>query len=82
MVVRIDCLVSKLERRLIHMCMCVFSFCFHVLTCREVNSGWFYSNAEERDKMVEAERKFIDDRVRKIVDLKREVRLFFQIIDH
>ena len=38
--------------------------------CREVNSGWFYSTAEERDKMVEAERKFIDDRVRKIIDFK------------
>jgi hypothetical protein len=49
--------------------MCVFDH------GREVNSGWYYSSAEERDRMVEAERKFIDDRVRKIVDLKREVRL-------
>lgn len=39
----------------------------------EVNSGFFYSSAEERERLVEAERKFTDDRVRKIVEFKRKV---------
>lgn len=39
----------------------------------EVNSGFFYSTAEEREKMVAAERKFTDDKVRKIVEFKRQV---------
>eukprot|EP01135_Chromosphaera_perkinsii_P001912 Nk52_evm61s212 gene=Nk52_evmTU61s212 len=39
----------------------------------EVNSSFFYKSAEEREKLVEAERKFIDDRVRKIVAFKNEV---------
>eukprot|EP00124_Ichthyophonus_hoferi_P004217 Ihof_evm1s439 gene=Ihof_evmTU1s439 len=39
----------------------------------EVNSGWFYKSAEERDRMVEAERKFIDERVRRIIELKKQV---------
>ncbi|TRY95401.1 hypothetical protein DNTS_017061 [Danionella cerebrum] len=52
-----------------------------VLTCNvsleyektEVNSGFFYKNAEERDKLVKAERKFIEDRVKKIIHLKNTV---------
>ncbi len=40
---------------------------------REVNAGFFYKNAEERDRLVASERKFIDDRVQKIVELKRKV---------
>lgn len=39
----------------------------------EVNSGFFYSTAEQREKLVESERRFIDDRLRKIVALKNEV---------
>eukprot|EP00127_Corallochytrium_limacisporum_P004681 Clim_evm35s172 gene=Clim_evmTU35s172 len=39
----------------------------------EVNSGFFYSSAEEREKLVEAERRFIDERVKCIIALKREV---------
>lgn len=39
----------------------------------EVNAGFFYKNAEERDRLVTSERKFIDDRVQKIVELKRKV---------
>ncbi|EHB07037.1 T-complex protein 1 subunit zeta [Heterocephalus glaber] len=39
----------------------------------EVNSGFFYKSAEEREKLVKAERKFIEDRVKKIVELKKEV---------
>lgn len=32
--------------------------------CSEVNSSFLYSTAEERDRMVEAERRFVDERVR------------------
>eukprot|EP00644_Phytophthora_capsici_P006212 jgi/Phyca11/535142/estExt2_fgenesh1_pg.C_PHYCAscaffold_320051 len=39
----------------------------------EVNSGFFYNSADQREKMVEAERKFTDDKVRQIIELKREV---------
>ncbi|XP_040856525.1 T-complex protein 1 subunit zeta-2 isoform X2 [Ochotona curzoniae] len=40
---------------------------------KEVNSGFFYKTAEEREKLVKAERKFIEDRVQKIIDLKNKV---------
>jgi T-complex protein 1 subunit zeta len=36
----------------------------------EVNSGFFYSSAEQREKLVESERKFTDEKVKKIVELK------------
>ncbi|KAK9495407.1 chaperonin Cpn60/TCP-1 family [Lipomyces doorenjongii] len=39
----------------------------------EVNSGFFYSNAEQREKLVESERKFVDQKLQKIVELKNEV---------
>lgn len=39
----------------------------------EVNSGFFYSSAEQRDRLVQSERKFVDDKLKKIVDLKNEV---------
>jgi len=53
----------------------------HILTCNvsleyektEVNSGFFYKSAEEREKLVVAERKFIEDRVEKIIALKKKV---------
>uniref|UniRef100_A0A8C7X5V4 Chaperonin containing TCP1, subunit 6A (zeta 1) n=1 Tax=Oryzias sinensis TaxID=183150 RepID=A0A8C7X5V4_9TELE len=53
----------------------------YVLTCNvsleyektEVNSGFFYKSAEEREKLVGAERKFIEDRVQKIIALKKKV---------
>lgn len=41
--------------------------------CREVNSGFFYKSAAEREKLIDAERKFIDDRVQKIIELKKKV---------
>jgi len=52
-----------------------------ILTCNvsmeyektEVNSGFFYKSAEERDKLVAAEREFIEQRVKKVVDLKKKV---------
>ncbi|XP_011793070.1 PREDICTED: T-complex protein 1 subunit zeta-2 isoform X2 [Colobus angolensis palliatus] len=40
---------------------------------KEVNSGFFYKTAEEKEKLVKAERKFIEDRVQKIIDLKDKV---------
>lgn len=39
----------------------------------EVNSGFFYKSAEEREKLVQAERQFIDDRVKKIIEFKKKV---------
>ena len=39
----------------------------------EVNSGFFYKSAEDREKLVVAERKFIEDRVQKIIELKKKV---------
>lgn len=41
----------------------------------EVNSGFFYSNAEQREAMVLAERRQVDERVRKIIELKNKVML-------
>lgn len=54
--------------------------CF-ILTCNisleyeksEVNSGFFYSSADQREKLVAAEREYTDERVRKIIELKRKV---------
>lgn len=39
----------------------------------EVNSGFYYSSADQREKLVESERRFVDDKLRKIVELKKEV---------
>jgi len=39
----------------------------------EVNAGFFYSSASQRDQLADAERKFTDDKVRKICEFKREV---------
>ena len=39
----------------------------------EVSAGFFYKDAEVREKMVSAERKFTDDKVKQIIDFKREV---------
>lgn len=53
----------------------------YILTCNvsmeyeksEVNSGFFYKTSEEREKLVAAERAFIEARVRKVVELKEKV---------
>lgn len=53
----------------------------HVMTCNvtfeyektEVQSGFFYSNAEEREKLVESERKWLDERCKLVIDFKRSV---------
>jgi T-complex protein 1 subunit zeta len=39
----------------------------------EVNAGFFYSNPEQREKLVESERRFVDEKLRKIVELKKLV---------
>lgn len=39
----------------------------------EVNAGFFYSTAEQREKLVESERKFLDAKLKKIVELKNIV---------
>ena len=41
--------------------------------CSEVNSGFFYKSAEDREKLVAAERKFVDDRVMQVIELKKKV---------
>ena len=41
--------------------------------CSEVNSGFFYSSAEQREKLVESERRFTDAKCKKIVELKNLV---------
>eukprot|EP00397_Hematodinium_sp_SG-2012_P022759 GEMP01023600.1.p1 GENE.GEMP01023600.1~~GEMP01023600.1.p1 ORF type:complete len:534 (+),score=128.09 GEMP01023600.1:33-1634(+) len=53
----------------------------YILTCNvsleyektEVNSGFYYSTAEQRDQLADSERKFTDEKVRKIIELKRKV---------
>ncbi|CAB3220608.1 unnamed protein product [Arctia plantaginis] len=53
----------------------------YILTCNisleyektEVNSGFFYKSAEDREKLVAAERDFIDQRVKKIIALKKKL---------
>jgi hypothetical protein len=45
-----------------------------VLLFSEVNSGFFYKTARDREKLVAAERKFVDDRVKQVIKLKNQVR--------
>ncbi|KAK2703701.1 hypothetical protein QYM36_017860 [Artemia franciscana] len=53
----------------------------YILTCNvsleyektEVNAGFFYKSAAEREKLVQSERVFIEHRVQKIIDLKKKV---------
>uniref|UniRef100_A0A2L2Y6G0 T-complex protein 1 subunit zeta n=1 Tax=Parasteatoda tepidariorum TaxID=114398 RepID=A0A2L2Y6G0_PARTP len=53
----------------------------YILTCNvsleyeksEVNAGFFYKSAEEREKLISAERAFITERVNKIIELKNKV---------
>ena len=53
----------------------------HILTCNvsmeyektEISAGFFYSSAEEREKLVESERKFTDEKVKCVIDFKRRV---------
>lgn len=53
----------------------------YILTCNvgmeyeksEVNSGFFYKSAEEREKLVAAEREFIEKRIAKVIELKKKL---------
>ncbi|KII68267.1 T-complex protein 1 subunit zeta [Thelohanellus kitauei] len=53
----------------------------YILTCNvsfeyektEVNSGFFYKTAQERLDMVAGERKFTDDRVKAVIELKKKM---------
>ncbi|KNC46342.1 chaperonin containing TCP1 [Thecamonas trahens ATCC 50062] len=53
----------------------------HILICNvsleyektELNSGFFYASPEEREKMVQAERRFVQERVEKIIAFKESV---------
>merc|ERR1712048_474732 len=53
----------------------------YILTCNvsleyeksEINAGFFYSSSEQRDSLVDSERKFTDEKVKKIIELKRKV---------
>ncbi|CAM9630578.1 unnamed protein product [Phaeothamnion confervicola] len=53
----------------------------HVLVCNvsfeyektEVTSGFYYSSAAEREKLVESERRFTDEKVKQVLDFKRRV---------
>lgn len=53
----------------------------HILTCNvsmeyektEISSGFYFSNASEREKLVASERKFTDEKVLKVIELKRKV---------
>ncbi len=38
-----------------------------------MNAGFFYSSAEQREKLVAAERAVVDEKVQRIIDLKRKV---------
>jgi T-complex protein 1 subunit zeta len=39
----------------------------------EVHSGFFWSNAEQREKLIASERAFTDEKVQKIIDFKKKV---------
>lgn len=53
----------------------------HILTCNvsleyektEVHSGFYFANAEQRDRLIASERVLTDERCQKIIDLKRQV---------
>uniref|UniRef100_A0A7S2BN96 T-complex protein 1 subunit zeta n=1 Tax=Florenciella parvula TaxID=236787 RepID=A0A7S2BN96_9STRA len=51
-------------------CTCNVSFEYEK---SEVATGFLYSNAEERQKLVESERKFTDEKVGAFIELKRQV---------
>eukprot|EP00633_Aureoumbra_lagunensis_P002598 CAMPEP_0197302802 /NCGR_PEP_ID=MMETSP0890-20130614/51278_1 /TAXON_ID=44058 ORGANISM="Aureoumbra lagunensis, Strain CCMP1510" /NCGR_SAMPLE_ID=MMETSP0890 /ASSEMBLY_ACC=CAM_ASM_000533 /LENGTH=552 /DNA_ID=CAMNT_0042782501 /DNA_START=9 /DNA_END=1667 /DNA_ORIENTATION=- len=52
-----------------------------ILTCNvslefeksEVAAGFYYSSADQREKLVESERKFTDDKVKQLIEFKRKV---------
>ena len=66
--------INKLTPSLhVHLVATINFVCMCVCICSEVNSGFFYKSAEEREKLVAAERKFVDDRVMQVIELKKKV---------
>ena len=61
--------------------MSVFLYITACFIFSEVNAGFFYKSAEERERLVAAERKFSDDRVQKVIELKRKVIIALFYID-
>lgn len=55
--------------------VCLSGF-FDLDISSEVNSGFFYKTAADREKLVAAERQFVDDRVKQVIKLKNKVRIF------
>eukprot|EP00968_Pinguiococcus_pyrenoidosus_P013602 scaffold1234_cov248-Pinguiococcus_pyrenoidosus.AAC.8 len=53
-----------------HIMICNVSFEYEKT---EVNSSFMFKNAEEREKLVESERRFTDQKVRQVVEFKRMV---------
>ncbi|MQM23673.1 hypothetical protein Taro_056740 [Colocasia esculenta] len=55
----------------------------YILTCNvsleyeksEINAGFFYSNVEQREKMVAVERHQVDELVKRIIELKNKIML-------
>jgi T-complex protein 1 subunit zeta len=53
----------------------------YILTCNvsmeyektEINASFYYSSAEQREKLVDSERRFTDEKVRQVIELKRRV---------
>lgn len=39
----------------------------------EVHSGFFWSTAEQREKLISSERAFTDNKVQKVIDLKKKL---------
>ena len=39
----------------------------------QVNAGFFYSSAEQRERLVAAERAVVDEKVQRIIELKKQV---------
>lgn len=76
-----DCCSSQL-----HITCIAWTYWVHIvdilLFLSEVNAGFFYSNAEQREAMVAAERRSVDERVQKIIDLKNKVCTLIRSICH
>lgn len=53
-----------------------------IILVSEINAGFFYSSAEQREAMVVAERRSVDERIQKIIDLKNKVLSLRQQLFH
>lgn len=45
----------------------------------EINVNVMYTSAQEREKLVDSERKFVDEKIKKIIDLKRKVIIIYSL---